>query len=39
MNFLTFLSYVLGWIYFTAWSVSFYPQVWENYNLKKYAPT
>ncbi|TNN68265.1 Cystinosin [Liparis tanakae] len=22
---------VIGWIYFLAWSVSFYPQVWENY--------
>lgn len=25
---------VIGWIYFVAWSVSFYPQVWTNYKRK-----
>ncbi|XP_077574125.1 cystinosin isoform X3 [Stigmatopora nigra] len=25
------LSQTVGWIYFLAWSVSFYPQVWENW--------
>ncbi|XP_034387223.1 cystinosin isoform X2 [Cyclopterus lumpus] len=24
------INQVIGWIYFLAWSVSFYPQVWEN---------
>lgn len=28
------LSLVLGWSYFTAWSISFYPQVWLNYRRK-----
>ena len=28
---LYYLSHVLGWIYFVAWSVSFYGQVIENY--------
>ena len=28
---LYYISHVLGWIYFTAWSVSFYGQVIENY--------
>lgn len=32
--FLTHLSDVFGWIYFTAWSVSFYGQVIENYRRK-----
>ncbi|XP_054452860.1 cystinosin [Anoplopoma fimbria] len=27
---LSVISQVIGWIYFLAWSVSFYPQVWEN---------
>jgi len=31
---LTVLSSVIGWIYFVAWSVSFYPQVILNYNRK-----
>jgi hypothetical protein len=26
-----FLSNVLGWAYFAAWSVSFYPQVLQNW--------
>ncbi|KAK7889005.1 hypothetical protein WMY93_024565 [Mugilogobius chulae] len=28
------LSEVIGWIYFLAWSVSFYPQAWENWSRK-----
>ncbi|RWS14841.1 cystinosin-like protein [Dinothrombium tinctorium] len=28
------ISYVVGWIYFSAWSISFYPQVWTNYKRK-----
>ncbi|TDG51323.1 hypothetical protein AWZ03_002118 [Drosophila navojoa] len=27
-------SIVFGWIYFVAWSVSFYPQIWTNYRRK-----
>ena len=27
---------VVGWIYFVAWSVSFYPQVYENFKRKRY---
>ena len=30
---------VIGWIYFAAWSVSFYPQVYENYRRKRYRKT
>ena len=30
-DFLYYLSAVLGWIYFAAWSISFYGQVIENY--------
>lgn len=25
------MSAIVGWIYFAAWSVSFYPQIWENF--------
>ena len=25
---------VVGWIYFLAWTVSFYPQIWLNYKRK-----
>eukprot|EP00357_Protocruzia_adherens_P008667 CAMPEP_0114986736 /NCGR_PEP_ID=MMETSP0216-20121206/8593_1 /TAXON_ID=223996 /ORGANISM="Protocruzia adherens, Strain Boccale" /LENGTH=277 /DNA_ID=CAMNT_0002349207 /DNA_START=31 /DNA_END=864 /DNA_ORIENTATION=+ len=32
--FLSGLSTAVGWIYFTAWSVSFYGQAWENYTRK-----
>lgn len=28
------LSQIIGWIYFLAWSVSFYPQAWENFTRK-----
>ncbi|XP_037325171.1 cystinosin [Pungitius pungitius] len=33
-NVLLVISEVIGWIYFLAWSVSFYPQVWENFRRK-----
>ena len=26
---------VIGWIYFVAWSISFYPQVFENWRRKR----
>ena len=28
------ISTVVGWIYFLAWSVSFYPQIYSNYKRK-----
>lgn len=28
------ISQILGWIYFVAWSVSFYPQIWDNFKRK-----
>ena len=28
---------IVGWIYFIAWSISFYPQVILNFKLKKLA--
>lgn len=28
------ISLVVGWIYFVAWSVSFYPQIWINFKRK-----
>lgn len=31
---LSVISQVIGWIYFLAWSVSFYPQAWENFRRK-----
>ncbi|KAG5668373.1 hypothetical protein PVAND_016314 [Polypedilum vanderplanki] len=31
---LIIISSVVGWIYFVAWSVSFYPQVWLNFKRK-----
>eukprot|EP01091_Cochliopodium_minus_P003947 TRINITY_DN13885_c0_g1_i1.p1 TRINITY_DN13885_c0_g1~~TRINITY_DN13885_c0_g1_i1.p1 ORF type:complete len:281 (-),score=16.45 TRINITY_DN13885_c0_g1_i1:46-888(-) len=33
-HFLTVLSKIVGWGYFVAWSVSFYPQIVENYMRK-----
>uniref|UniRef100_A0A3Q1EE61 Cystinosin n=1 Tax=Acanthochromis polyacanthus TaxID=80966 RepID=A0A3Q1EE61_9TELE len=33
-NILSIFSQVIGWIYFLAWSVSFYPQAWENWRRK-----
>jgi cystinosin len=32
---LTVVSQVIGWLYFLAWSVSFYPQLHVNYKLKQ----
>jgi len=34
MSQIELLSQILGWIYFTAWSVSFYPQIVINYQRK-----
>uniref|UniRef100_A0A1D2A396 Cystinosin-like protein n=1 Tax=Auxenochlorella protothecoides TaxID=3075 RepID=A0A1D2A396_AUXPR len=31
---LNIVSPIIGWTYFAAWSVSFYPQVWLNYTRK-----
>lgn len=28
------ISFIVGWIYFVAWSVSFYPQIWINFKRK-----
>lgn len=25
------ISTIIGWLYFVAWSVSFYPQIWDNF--------
>ncbi|KAM4739896.1 LOW QUALITY PROTEIN: cystinosin [Anableps anableps] len=33
-NVLSVIAQVIGWIYFVAWSVSFYPQAWENWRRK-----
>lgn len=32
MEFLPFLSQLFGWVYFFAWSLSFYPQPWLSYS-------
>ncbi len=29
------LAAITGWIYFFAWSISFYPQIFLNYNRKR----
>jgi len=34
MNTDDYISAVIGWVYFIMWSVSFYPQVWENWKRK-----
>lgn len=34
-NTLSVISQVIGWIYFLLWSVSFYPQAWENCKRKR----
>ncbi|XP_060081480.1 cystinosin-like [Ylistrum balloti] len=31
---IVYINIVIGWIYFAAWSVSFYPQVYENWKRK-----
>lgn len=28
---------VIGWVYFSAWSISFYGQIFENFRRKRYA--
>lgn len=28
---------IVGWIYFSAWSISFYGQIYINFKLKKYS--
>ncbi|XP_071759601.1 cystinosin [Centroberyx gerrardi] len=33
-NALSVINQVIGWIYFVAWSISFYPQAWENWRRK-----
>ncbi|XP_068174906.1 cystinosin isoform X1 [Antennarius striatus] len=33
-NVISIVTQVIGWIYFLAWSVSFYPQAWENWKRK-----
>lgn len=33
-NAIIYVSIVFGWIYFVAWSVSFYPQIWINFRRK-----
>lgn len=32
---LNIVSEVIGWIYFAAWSISFYPQVYLNWKRKR----
>lgn len=29
-----FVCIAVGWIYFVSWSVSFYPQIYENFKRK-----
>ncbi|XP_033736970.1 cystinosin-like [Pecten maximus] len=31
---IVYINIVIGWVYFAAWSVSFYPQVYENWKRK-----
>ncbi|XP_067872021.1 cystinosin-like [Heterodontus francisci] len=33
-NALNIINHIIGWIYFVAWSISFYPQVLENWRRK-----
>ncbi|XP_041913541.1 cystinosin isoform X2 [Alosa sapidissima] len=33
-NILAIIDQVIGWIYFVAWSISFYPQAYENWKRK-----
>lgn len=30
-NYVIYISSVIGWLYFVAWSISFYPQIWINF--------
>ena len=32
---LNIISDIVGWIYFIAWSVSFYPQIYDNWRRKR----
>ena len=34
-NIVSIINQVIGWIYFVAWSVSFYPQVITNWRRKR----
>ena len=34
---LELVSTVIGWTYFVAWSVSFYPQIWDNFRRKRWV--
>jgi len=34
-KFLAVLGDVIGWAYFLAWSISFYPQIYENWKRKR----
>lgn len=34
-NVLAVISQIVGWIYFLLWSLSFYPQAWENWRRKR----
>ena len=36
-NGLDIFCQIIGWIYFIAWSISFYPQIYENWKRKRYA--
>lgn len=36
---LDIISVIIGWIYFTAWSISFYPQVYLNFRRKRWGVT
>jgi len=31
------ISIVIGWMYFFAWSISFYPQIIENFHRRRYS--
>ncbi|XP_063361237.1 cystinosin homolog isoform X1 [Cydia amplana] len=33
-NAIYIISYIMGWVYFAAWSVSFYPQIYVNFKRK-----
>lgn len=33
-NVIAIVSEVVGWIYFAAWSISFYPQIWINFKAR-----
>ena len=39
MDFLDFVSLACGWIYFTCWSASFYPQPLLNWRRKSTSGT